>query len=72
VVGAVATGTVQADEAEGKKLGAEDIVVHVPKGYAAKVKVQEGGDYSKAATVTVRVSSRRKPSATPVVGVIIK
>lgn len=47
-----------------------EVVVHVPKGSAQHVRVQES-DGSNA-EIVVQVSKQRKPGALPVLGVIVK
>lgn len=53
-------------------LAEEEIVVHVPKGTADKVRVQECEASSLSNEVTVQISKKRKAGAKPVLGVIVK
>jgi hypothetical protein len=55
-----------------KPLPEHDVVVHVPKGTAANVRVVESDDGSLPNDITVQISKHRKPGARPVLGVIVK
>lgn len=58
-------------EAKGKPLGEGDIVVHVPRGQAGNVRVQEA-TADQPHEITIQISKRRKPTVKPVLGVIVK
>ncbi len=53
-------------------LAEDEVVVQVPKGLGAKVKVVETGKTGLKSEIAVRVSRKRKPSALPLLGVIVK
>lgn len=54
-----------------KPLEADEIVVHVPQGAGKRIRVEESrGDLPNE--ITVQVSKKRKPTASPVLGVIVK
>lgn len=55
-----------------KPLEEKEIVVHVPKGDGAKVRVVECEKKDLNAEITVQVSKKRKPGVLPVLGVIVK
>lgn len=50
----------------------QDIVIHVEKGSASKVRVIESDKNTLPNEITVQVSRKRKSSAIPVLGVIVK
>lgn len=56
---------------EKKPLAEDEIVIHVPKGAAKKVHIEES-DVAATAEITVRVSKQRKAAKMPVLGVIVK
>jgi hypothetical protein len=53
-------------------LDEKEIVVHVPKGEKAHVRIAEQDPKDLAAEIVVQVSKKRKPAVTPVLGVIVK
>jgi len=55
---------------ERKPLEEHEVVVHVPKGTAKHVRVNEVDN--AGAEITVQVSKKRKAGAVPVLGVIVK
>ena len=55
---------------EKKPLEEEEIVVHVPRGAKAHVRIEEGENLPNE--ITVQVSKKRKISVRPVLGVIVK
>ncbi|MGY3586647.1 hypothetical protein ACVIGB_004295 [Bradyrhizobium sp. USDA 4341] len=55
-----------------KPLPEEEVVVHVPKGTKAKVRVEESDPKDLTSEITIQVSKQRKPTAMPVIGVIVK
>ncbi len=52
-------------------LDGNEIVVHVPKGSARNVRIQET-DTDLPNELTVQISQKRKPGVKPVLGVIVK
>lgn len=56
---------------ERKSLDEKEVVVHVPRGLADYVRVEESDD-DAGAEITVRVSRNRKQSRLPMLGVIVK
>ena len=60
-------------ETHGRRpLDAEEVVVHVPKGTAKHVKIEEAESAKIANEITVQISKKRRPGAVPVLGVIVK
>jgi hypothetical protein len=55
-----------------RPLPAEEVVVHVPKGSANKVKIEESDEASLPSEITVQVSKNRTAGRKPVLGVIVK
>jgi hypothetical protein len=55
-----------------RPLEADEVVVHVPKGTGKNVKIEEVDSAKAANEITVQISKKRKPSAVPVLGVIVK
>jgi hypothetical protein len=55
-----------------KPLREEEVVINVPKGSAAHVRIEEVEHDDLNAEVVVRVSKRRKSTHLPVLGVITK
>lgn len=55
-----------------KPLEEHEVVIHVPKGAAAYVKVVEAEPAKLSSEITVQVSKKRKSTALPVLGVIVK
>lgn len=53
-----------------KPLEEHEVVIHVPKGTAGHVRIQEAADLPNE--ITVQVSKKRKASVQPVLGVIVK
>ncbi|XXX74471.1 hypothetical protein WMF30_43170 [Sorangium sp. So ce134] len=56
---------------EKKKLDGDEIVIHVPKGAAKHVRVEEA-DSEQPSEITVRVARNRRTTGVPVLGVIVK
>jgi len=55
-----------------KPLSADEVVVHVPKGAKAHVRVEESDSAHLKSEITIQVSKTRKPTEMPVIGVIVK
>lgn len=57
-----------------KALDEKDIVVHVPRGMADYVRIEESAEAAagNAAEITVQVSRKRKQGRMPMLGVIVK
>jgi hypothetical protein len=55
---------------ERKPLEEQEVVVHVPRGTGKYVKIEEQDRLPN--DIVVQVSKKRKPSANPVLGVIVK
>jgi hypothetical protein len=55
-----------------RPLEEQEIVVHVPKGTAKHVNIEEQDREKLHSDIVVQVSSKRKPGPTPVLGVIVK
>lgn len=51
-------------------LDEHEVVIHVPQGTKHNVRVEEAADMPNE--ITVQVSKKRKPTARPVLGVIVK
>lgn len=52
-------------------LSENEVVVHVPKGTAKHVRIQEAGS-ALSNEITVQISKKRKAGVRPVLGVIVK
>lgn len=50
----------------------DEVIVHVPKGTADKVRVVEADPNEMGQDVTIQVSRERKPQVSRAVGVIVK
>jgi hypothetical protein len=50
----------------------QDVVIHVERGMAGKVKIVESDKNTLPNEITVQVSRKRKASSIPVLGVIVK
>ncbi len=59
-----------ADLEKRKPLEEQEVVIHVPKGAAGYVRVEESSGLTSE--ITVQVSKKRKPQIQPVLGVIVK
>lgn len=55
-----------------RQLNEKEIVIHVAKGTASHVHVQESDAADLPSEITVQVSKKRVPGALPVLGVIVK
>jgi hypothetical protein len=55
-----------------KPLEENDVIIHVPKGTAKNVKIEEAEPGKLTSEIVVQVSSKRKPGPNPVLGVIVK
>jgi hypothetical protein len=55
-----------------KPLDEDEVVVHVPKGMANKIRVEESDPSALSNEITVQVSRKRQPGSMPVLGVIVK
>lgn len=55
-----------------KPLNEDEVVIHVAKGGASHVRVVETDAANLSNEITVQVSKKRKTSALPVLGVIVK
>jgi hypothetical protein len=59
-------------EQQRKPLGEREVVVHVPRGEAGNIRVQEADLPQDSPDIVVQVSQKRKPGRGPVLGVIVK
>ncbi|WP_029032257.1 hypothetical protein [Salinarimonas rosea] len=50
----------------------DEVVVHVPKGSADKVRIVEVDPHDMGRDVTIQVSRERKPQVSSAIGVIVK
>lgn len=50
----------------------DEVIVHVPKGSADKVRVVEADPGEMTQDITIQVSRERKPRISPAIGVIVK
>ncbi len=55
-----------------KPLNEDEVVIHVAKGGAPHVRIVENDAATLSNEITVQVSKKRKTSAMPVLGVIVK
>lgn len=55
-----------------RPLEQNEVVIHVPPGYAKNVRVVESPDAGKNTEITVQVSQKRKAERVPMLGVIVK
>lgn len=56
----------------GKPLAEDEVVIHVPKGMADRVRIEELDADRANAEITVRVSKRRNTTDVPLLGVMVK
>ena len=50
----------------------DEVIVHVPKGTADKVRIVEADPNQMGQDITIQVSRERKPRVSPAIGVIVK
>jgi hypothetical protein len=55
-----------------KPLDEHDIVIHVPKGTAGHVHIEESDAGDLPSEITIQVSKKRRAGMVPVLGVIVK
>lgn len=55
-----------------KPLKEDEVVIHVPKGASAKVRIVESDAPTLNSEITVQISKNRRPGVIPVLGVIVK
>jgi hypothetical protein len=58
--------------ADHKPLSGDEVVIHVPKGTADQVRIEELDVDTANAQITVRVSKNRTSGKLPVLGVMVK